>query len=1107
MTKNIFAGRKNFKRDFTEYMVRMASDSKDSRGFIPFHKKKEEETYPRIFLLYGSAGSGKSALAIQFADMTGSIGTDLKKTIKTVTLDVEDIMSKNMMMLRTLIDAVYSAFSKEEPEGSGNFSEYADIERQIENVHDKVGQICRLEWPPDEVLRQNGVVNQDTECCDIDDGRIASEEIRKDKTFTGWLRENNKLTADEMTLYENSDSRLSNALVNGIVKFSSEYPLVLVLDSFNRINNSEIENWLRTDFLGNLFKVKNSIIAVISGRKSLLRNFRNDFQETLLYPINMNDFPLTLSDISEYAHAIQAKISVEDIRTIEEKTCGLPFAVRNVVGLVKDNAPLSAIINEVEPTDDPDSMILMEVDRFLKNCPDRSLLKKIIHCALMRRLESNILAELWDTAYSDVSSILSDFAIRYPFITDSGRHQRGSAVLREYLMRECVSGKDREIVSIVREFGVEAAPLFSDKADQLRTAIPSIEKRYDDERYTGTILGYFEALLWNDRDGLFKILPGIFLECLQYNHTLAVRLLQCIDEFKPLFTVEQHATVDILINGILSYQPMGIWLEIKPSAEESAMMHFLEKNSGNYNDLQKTLLYCRQGELHYRASEYDLACKKFELCVPLAQEYEGFKKTIVDNMRPLGEKLFAAGNHEAAIRVNQFITKYCPKNHQAWHILGRSQTALGLTGESVESYIKTLELKPDNNDAWYSLGIAYYQLESYKHCVEALDNVISEETMNAHAWFIAGSAQRKLDRNEEAVKALTKASELEPDKKDTWMELGLARIELHLYEDAVVSFEKVINIDGKNHEALYALGKAQNNLGLFQKAAESFEKAHENMPDNKEYLYNMASARHSAGNFDGAIRTWGKILEMDPADKRVPYRMALSLHAVGQYSDAIHFYTQAAAAMPENIAIPLNMGRAYHAQGLFNDAVEMYRMALQINSEEPEVWDDLGLVFTSMNLYGDAIQAYRELVRIAPDWNNGWYHLGNTYYKVRHYENAAKSYEKAVELDPQNYSTLGSLGLAYYTLGNYVKAVEACTKALSIKPDELWIQSNCALSSLLSGNIELAGFEYDKLILLAKTSADLEQPAAALESVISMGDWNAQAAEILARIKGAMKDK
>jgi tetratricopeptide (TPR) repeat protein len=1120
MAKTIFVGRKNCKRDFSDYLVRMTVDTKGVRHLLSFRKKKDEdEIYPRIMLLYGAAGTGKSAMVHQYLNFARGIGSELKKPLKIVKIDCEEIQTKNVMMLRTLIQSIYTTFASEEIGSAGCFSEYAQIERRITYIHEKVEYLCKHEWMGEVMLlvdsqpapsgEQRSTEDEpNVKANSSDTNHRMNEETQKQKAFTNWLRASGKLLDDELDIYENSDYRLSKALVNGIVQLSLQYPVILAIDAFDRVSNPEIEEWMKNTFLGNMFERKNNILFILSGRADVVRSYRNDFPEELLDTINFNDFPLTRSNIADCARLYQVQLSEAQIRRIEERASGIPFVVRNILGLVKDNASLETLLAQSGQADfASEQAIIIEVKRFLTFCSDEIVKKRMVQCACMRSLENTILSKLWNVAYADIGPLITEYASRYPFIVDEEAPERGNAMLRDYCIKEAASGADQGIISIIREFGSASAPLFYDLITQLSTAIVLVEKRYEDERFQEAILAYCNSLLWYDSNYLFQVLPGILLECLHYNCTFAVRLLQCIDEFRITLSPDQIQVADIYISGILSCHPMDIWIGTLPSGEETAMIGIFEEKSKSCNEGQKALLYCRQGELQYRLKDYEKAFELFKLCLPYVNDSEVFKKNIIDDLFALGNKLFAAGKHEMVVQVFHHVVDLKPEDHEAWYMMGRAQTELGRIADSALSYVRTVELKPDLNDAWQRLGLAYFGVESFENSIQAFSRALGMKSDDVTGWYTLGKAYGKLGRYEEAIHALGKATELEQSDKNIWMEYGAANAWAGRYDKAEMCYGKAVEIDQRLHEAWFGLGKAQFRLGQFKKAVESLGTALNYVHDNKEYIYNMALACHAAGDYDAAIRNWGNFIEIEPSDSQAKYRMGLSLHARGQYSDAIQFYLKASEGLPENLEVWHNMGRAYHAQGLHNDAVEKYRKSLQIDPARPEIWDDLGLVFTEMNLYGDAIQAYNELVRLAPSWKEAWYHLGHTYYSIRHYENAVQSYSKVVEIDPEYYYAWGSLGLTYYALGNYEKAIEAGSRALSLKSDELWIQSNVALATLLAGNIPQAAIEYDKVIALSKTGDDLAQPVAALEGVLSRGTLGDSGKEILEKLKKALSEK
>jgi Flp pilus assembly protein TadD, contains TPR repeats len=1111
MAKEIFAGRRNFKRDFSRYLAEMAAEGKDTRPFLSFRKQtNENELWPRIFMFYGETGTGKSAMVDQCLNWARSMGSETKKPIKVLLLDGEDISLRNIITMRNLIEALYAVFIAEDSALATYLTEYSQLKQRVEHIEDKVKLLMMHEWYHEKLVKPDQ--SQKTKKQEKNagtPGQCIAQDLQCAQTpeFRSWLCENKKLPEDELDLYKNSDYRLSKALVNGIVQLSAEYPVVLAIDAFDRVCTREIEDWMRTVFLGKLFERKNKVMVIISGRENLIRNYRNSFQEEMLYPLDCDSLLLSKSDINECAQTCQVKLGREEINDIEENSRGIPLVVRDILGLVKNSAPLSEVLKETERTGASiDHLVAAEIPRFLKQCPDSAVKKKIVQCALMYQLEGNVLAKLWNVSYADVSTILTDLSEQYPFISCKRLHETGHRLLRDHLIKE--TGKNTEITSMIKEFGAAAAHFYSEQVDELNTAIVSMEKRYDDQRYQLTLLAYCTSLVWDNAGQLFKILPGIVLECLQYNCSFALRLLQRIDEFRTLFTKNQCKNIDIMKDGVRAFNPLGMWLFVQPSEEETALLKLLEEKSADCTEQQRALHYCRKGESYYRSAQYDSACEEFERCLPFIKESTGFEKTVVDSLNTAGALFLSSQKNEAAVRVYKQVVLLRPDDHEAWYAMGRAQTETGMHAEAAVSYAKTVELKPDLHDAWLRLGREYYALESFDMASQAFEKALGDKPDGADAgdWYKLGKSYRALDQNGKAIEAFKKAVGLDPGKKDFWYDFANAYTAAGQDDDAAGAYEKTVQIDPACHDAWSALGKLYYQCGRYDASIEAYAKVLEAVPDNKSALYAVALALHARGSYVEAVAYFGKFLELEPANAEALYTMALSLHGCGQYSDAIQFYKKATDAQPGNIDAWHNMGRAYRAQGLNQDAVDVYRKALALDPEKPELWDDLGLVFNAMNLWGDAIQCFKNLVKLDPNWAQASYHLGLTYYQVRHFEDALKSYMTAVEADPGYYRAWGSMGSTYYSMGNFDKAIEASAKALSIKPDELWVLCNLALAYVLSRKFDEAAKEYEKIISLAKTKKDLLQAMTALAEVLDGNQGLSGAQGILQKLKDALKN-
>ena len=1086
MAKEIFAGRRNFKREFGRRLAAMAAEGKDHGPFLSFRKHTdEEEIWPRIFMFYGGAGTGKSAMVDYCLDYARSLGSETKKPIKVLLLDGEDLSFRNIITIRTIIEALYAVFINEDTAMAAYLNEFSQIRQRIGHVEEKVDLLMMNEWFSEMAGRPDRA---------------------QAPAFNSWLHENKKLADDEFDLYENADYRLSKALVNGVVGLSAESPGVLAIDALDRVGTGDIDNWMRTVFLGKMFERKNKVMVIISGRDNVTRDYRNTFQEELLYPVNFSDLLLSRSDVSECAQISQMKIGREEIHGIEENSRGIPLVVRDVLGLVKNGAPLAEVLSEKQRAEASiDEVVVAEARRFLKLCPDGAAKKKIVQCALMYQLEGNVLAKLWNVPYADVSGILTDLSEQYPFIFCKRMHETGHLVLREHLIQEYIAGKNAEIISMIKEFGGAAARLLSEQINELNTAIALMEKRYDDQRYQMTLLAYCTSLVWDAAGRLFKILPGIVIECLQYNRSFALRLLRRIDEFRALLSKGQCKNIDVMRNGVMAYNPEGMWLLVPSSEEETALLKFLEEKSADFTEQQRALLDCRKGESYHRSGQYDRACEEFERCLPFIKGSVNFGKTVVESLRACGARFLSSRDYGAAMRVYKLVVENSPDDHDAWYALGISQTENGMHAEAAVSYARTVELQPGLRDAWRALGREYYAMESYDLAIQAFEKSPPEDKPEGSGdWYKVGKSYCALEQNEKAIEAFKKAAGLEPGNKDFWYDLATAYAAIGQDDDAAGAYEKTVRIDPANHIAWAALGLTYYQRGRYDVSIEAWNKVLAAVPDDKTAIYTIAMAHHAQGGFDRAGEYFGKFLELEPSNAGALFKMALSLHGCGQYSDAIQFYGKAVDAEPANIDAWHNMGRAYRAQGLNQDAVETYRKALALDPEKPELWDDLGLLFNAMNLWGDAIQCFKNLVHLDPKWAQAWYHLGLTYYQVRHFEDALKSYTSAVEVDPGYYSAWGSIGLTHCSMGNFDKAIEASSKALSIKPDVPWVVCTRALAYVNSRDFDQAAIEYGNIISLAKSREDLLGPISALTEVLDGNPGLAGAAGIARQLNDAL---
>jgi tetratricopeptide (TPR) repeat protein len=342
---------------------------------------------------------------------------------------------------------------------------------------------------------------------------------------------------------------------------------------------------------------------------------------------------------------------------------------------------------------------------------------------------------------------------------------------------------------------------------------------------------------------LFKILPGIVIECLQYNRSFALRLLRRIDEFRALLTKGQCKNIDVMKNGVLTYDPQGMWLEVPSSEEETALLKLLEEKSSDFTEHQRALLDCRKGESYHRSGQYDRACEEFERCLPFIKGSVSFGKTVVESLRAGGARFLSSREYGAAIHIYKLVVENSPDDHDAWYALGSAQTENGMHAEAAVSFARAVELKPDLQDAWRALGREYYAMESYDLAIQAYEKSPPEDKPDGSGdWYKVGKSYRALEQNEKAIEAFKKAAGLEPGNKDFWYDLATAYAAIGQDDDAAGAYEKTVRIDPANQNAWSALGLTYYQRGRYDVSIEALEKVLAAAPNDKTAIYTIALA-------------------------------------------------------------------------------------------------------------------------------------------------------------------------------------------------------------------------------------------------------------------------
>lgn len=1051
MAKEFFVGRRVVQQDFRDALSAMVAEAKDSKGLKTRKKQRDEDAqFPQLFLIYGESGLGKSSMLSQFISLVRSAADETKKDITVIRIDFTDyLFTKNVLTFtpRQIVGYLHAAFTEKSLGIDAQFSEFDQINRRLDHVREKVASFANGPWSDQAATRPS---------------------FEEETGLLRYLRAEKKLPDDDLDLYENAERRLAKALVNGLVALSAATPIVLALDNIERLGTPAAEQWLRAMFLARLFDRKCRVMACLCSRAKALRHYRNMFPEELLYPVSLEDETLSIRDIEECCQTMRVNLEPNAGERVEEATGGVPIVVRDVLSIAKEGKPLDEILEKLGRATGVDAKIGVIVSHFISASQDRTLLAHIIHLALLHECDNKIIAALWNCAFEDVATELAELSDQYPFFVDRSRsmHDAVRFHIREYCMRQPASG---EVADIVADFATHTTALFAEELTQLAKTVPSIDKRYGDERYEHAFLGYLSGLLWQRREEVRRIMPGCFCECQLYNRLLAGRILGLIEEFAAVtFGADDRAFFSNLATGLSAVAGSSMWTTGKPTAGELSMLEVLEASDALLSAPQKALLGLFRANIVFRLAEYENCFNDLEKCEPFAEESDLFAETLSEGYQCTGHAFFGSLHFDAAIKAFGRVAEIRPGRFEAWYGLGRSYAALGRHVEAEDAFVKAAALKSDrwdlfhaladeqfacqnfaaaassfqraadlfdkSVDVWRGLGRSFAAQSLHGDAVAAFNRAVAIAPDDPELCYELGSSRVQLGQTVEAIGSLAQALALRPDYWEAAALLGWQYIAQGSFSDAVKAFEQAIAARPREATLWNGLGKAAMAAGDNARAMEAFTRATECMPDFAEAYNNLGQAYAHLDRVDEAAAAFEKAITLQPDNADALNNLGAAYTVRNRHADALDAYTKAAYARPGFADAWYNMGLSLYALGRFDEAIEPYSKATALSPKKQEAWFNRGLALYALGKCEDAVGCFAKAVELAPQSYDAWYKMGLACVDIGRREDAVKAFSRAAELKPDREEAWRNLGSACAQCEKHDEAVTAFEKAVAIAP-------------------------------------------------------------------------
>ena len=233
-------------------------------------------------------------------------------------------------------------------------------------------------------------------------------------------------------------------------------------------------------------------------------------------------------------------------------------------------------------------------------------------------------------------------------------------------------------------------------------------------------------------------------------------------------------------------------------------------------------------------------------------EYQEATRLDPDNDRyafDLGSELLLHENYQAAETILRAAQARNPQSSQIYLALGAAEFMGGKTADSVEAFLKAIDLNPNFEPAYLFLGEAYtFSNTRSEEVLAKLAHLAAKRPQSFGAQYYYGTClvvamdnYGTLTNASLAMAALHRAAQLRPRDGRVYYQMGeVLRLEKRT-ADSVPYYVKAIALDPDYPEPLYKLGQAYAHLGKQEDAQKMFDRHREVMSRQEANLDRRSS--------------------------------------------------------------------------------------------------------------------------------------------------------------------------------------------------------------------------------------------------------------------------
>lgn len=290
-----------------------------------------------------------------------------------------------------------------------------------------------------------------------------------------------------------------------------------------------------------------------------------------------------------------------------------------------------------------------------------------------------------------------------------------------------------------------------------------------------------------------------------------------------------------------------------------------------------------------------------------------------------------------------------------WNEIGTIYQKMGALDESIQAYLKALELNPECAEYHYNLGRSYFDRKEYGRAVSFYRKSIplfKTAHEQALVWNSIGDAYRALKDLDNAVNAYRKADALEmhpaglstpPQAQDLPGQIPLEGSGLASEKNAQPAAQAVSPAPSPPPEET-------------QSSPASMQAGVSDQGNGKKELPGPRPNDPSLEEVLSKINVYEKVTRANPGNHRAWDTLGKLYKSIARYQDAINAYKHAIQIAPQNEHYYYYLGLLFAIEQENEDAVLAFESVLEINAEYILAHSALAGIYNRMGMVAKANQ-------------------------------------------------------------------------------------------------------------------------------------------------------